>query len=66
MTIRRHVLAGIAAVLAAPLAVSAPAFASDLPDLGGKTVVVVTENAYPRCSSWIPNPARPSAGNMTR
>ncbi|WP_018010305.1 basic amino acid ABC transporter substrate-binding protein [Sinorhizobium medicae] len=47
MTIRRHVLAGIAAVLAAPLAVSAPAFASDLPDLGGKTVVVVTENAYP-------------------
>ncbi|MQV99750.1 transporter substrate-binding domain-containing protein [Sinorhizobium medicae] len=47
MTIRRHVLAGIAAVLAAPLAVSAPAFASDSPDLGGKTVVVVTENAYP-------------------
>ncbi|RVJ14470.1 basic amino acid ABC transporter substrate-binding protein [Sinorhizobium medicae] len=47
MTIRRHVLAGIAAVLAAPLAVSAPAFASDLPDLGGKTVVVVAENAYP-------------------
>ncbi len=47
MTIRRRVLAGIAAVLAVPFAVSAPVFASDLPDLGGKTVVVVTENAYP-------------------
>ena len=47
MTIRRHVLAGIAAALAVPFAFSAPAVASDLPDLGGKTVVVVTENAYP-------------------
>ncbi|MFQ6158116.1 basic amino acid ABC transporter substrate-binding protein [Sinorhizobium meliloti] len=47
MTILRRVLAGIAAVLAVPFAVPAPVFASDLPDLGGKTVVVVTENAYP-------------------
>ncbi|WP_026615381.1 basic amino acid ABC transporter substrate-binding protein [Ensifer aridi] len=47
MTIRRHVLAGIVAALAVPFAFSAPVLASDLPDLGGKTVVVVTENAYP-------------------
>jgi polar amino acid transport system substrate-binding protein len=40
---RRAVLAGLAAVALMP----AVAFASDLPDLGGKTVVVVTENAYP-------------------
>ncbi len=40
---RRTVLAGLAAAALMP----AVAFASDLPDLGGKTVVVVTENAYP-------------------
>ena len=40
---RRAVLAGLAAAALMPAA----AFASDLPDLGGKTVVVVTENAYP-------------------
>lgn len=40
---RRSILAGLAAAVLAPLA----AFAADLPDLGGKTVVVVTENAYP-------------------
>jgi polar amino acid transport system substrate-binding protein len=40
---RRTVLAGLAAAVLMP----AVAFASDLPDLGGKTVVVVTENAYP-------------------
>ncbi|AOF90089.1 basic amino acid ABC transporter substrate-binding protein [Sinorhizobium sp. RAC02] len=40
---RRAVLAGLAAAALMP----AVAFASDLPDLGGKTVVVVTENAYP-------------------
>ncbi|MFT4162351.1 basic amino acid ABC transporter substrate-binding protein [Shinella sp.] len=40
---RRAVLAGLAAAALMP----AIAFASDLPDLGGKTVVVVTENAYP-------------------
>ena len=40
---RRTVLAGLAAAALMP----AVALASDLPDLGGKTVVVVTENAYP-------------------
>lgn len=43
MLFRRAVLAGLSALVLAPLAVSA----ADLPDLGGKTVVVVTENAYP-------------------
>ncbi len=43
MLFRRTVLAGFAALVLAPLA----AFAAELPDLGGKTVVVVTENAYP-------------------
>jgi polar amino acid transport system substrate-binding protein len=40
---RRSVLAGLAAAALMP----AVALASDLPDLGGKTAVVVTENAYP-------------------
>ncbi|MXN53106.1 transporter substrate-binding domain-containing protein [Shinella sp. AETb1-6] len=40
---RRTVLAGLAAAVLMP----AVALASELPDLGGKTVVVVTENAYP-------------------
>jgi polar amino acid transport system substrate-binding protein len=40
---RRAVLAGLAAATFMP----ALAFAADLPDLAGKTVVVVTENAYP-------------------
>ena len=35
------------AALAIALAAASPTFAQDLPDLGGKTVVVVTENAYP-------------------
>jgi len=43
MTLRRTVLFGLAALALSPLA----AAASDLPDLAGKTVVVVTENAYP-------------------
>jgi len=43
MFFRRTVLAGLTAVMLSPLA----AFAASLPDLGGKTVVVVTENAYP-------------------
>ncbi len=43
MFFRRTVLAGLTAVMFSPLA----AFAASLPDLGGKTVVVVTENAYP-------------------
>ena len=40
---RRAVLAGLTAAVLLPAA----AFAQDLPDLGGKSVVVVTENAYP-------------------
>lgn len=43
MLFRRTVLAGFAAALLAPVA----AFAADLPDLKGKALVVVTENAYP-------------------
>ncbi len=43
MLSRRALLAGLAALVVAPLSASA----ADLPDLGGKTVVVVTENAYP-------------------
>ena len=43
MLFRRTVLAGLTAALLSPLA----ATAAELPDLGGKTVVVVTENAYP-------------------
>src|SRR6201991_4859520 len=39
----RFVLAGLAALALSPIAV----FAADLPNLNGKTVVVVTENAYP-------------------
>lgn len=40
---RRTVLAGLVAAALMP----AVTLASDLPDLGGKAVVVVTENAYP-------------------
>lgn len=43
MLFRRAVLAGLSALALLPLAANA----TDLPDLGGKTVVVVTENAYP-------------------
>lgn len=43
MTPRRTFLLGLAALILTPLAVHA----ASLPDLGGKTVVVVTENAYP-------------------
>ena len=43
MLFRRAVLAGLSALALVPFA----AHASDLPDLGGKSVVVVTENAYP-------------------
>lgn len=43
MPSRRALLAGLAAFVVAPLST----LAADLPDLGGKTVVVVTENAYP-------------------
>ena len=40
---RRAVLAGLTAAVLLPVST----FAQDLPDLGGKSVVVVTENAYP-------------------
>ncbi|MDZ7872991.1 MAG: transporter substrate-binding domain-containing protein [Rhizobium sp.] len=43
MLFRRAVLAGLSALALLPLSANA----TDLPDLGGKTVVVVTENAYP-------------------
>lgn len=43
MLFRRTVLAGLTALILSPLA----ATAAELPDLKGKTVVVVTENAYP-------------------
>lgn len=43
MPFRRSFLAGLTVFVLAPCLVSA----ADLPDLGGKTVVVVTENAYP-------------------
>ncbi|MBB3391299.1 polar amino acid transport system substrate-binding protein [Rhizobium sp. BK275] len=43
MFFRRTVLAGLTAAMLSPLG----AFAAGLPDLGGKTVIVVTENAYP-------------------
>lgn len=43
MFTRRTVLGGLAALSLSTL----PVIAADLPDLGGKTVVVVTENAYP-------------------
>ena len=43
MLFRRTVLAGLSTLALMPLS----AAAADLPDLGGRTVVVVTENAYP-------------------
>jgi polar amino acid transport system substrate-binding protein len=43
MTFRRSFLLGLAALALSPLTT----LAADLPDLKGKTVVVVTENAYP-------------------
>lgn len=43
MTTRRLFLAALAALSATPIMVQA----ADLPDLKGRTVVVVTENAYP-------------------
>jgi polar amino acid transport system substrate-binding protein len=43
MPFRRNLLLGFAALVLSPLVT----LAADLPDLKGKTVVVVTENAYP-------------------
>src|SRR6201991_1236308 len=50
----RFVLAGLAALLLTPFA----ALAADLPNLGGKTVVVVTENAYPPLQFIDPKPGK--------
>ncbi len=45
---RRTFLAGLSALALMPLTLTPlAATAAELPDLGGKTVVVVTENAYP-------------------
>lgn len=38
---------GVTGALTLALGLTAPAFAQDVPDLGGREVVVVTENAYP-------------------
>src|SRR5215467_4394848 len=43
MTFRRSFLLGLTALVLAPFA----SFAADLPNLNGRKVVVVTENAYP-------------------
>ena len=37
----------VLAAIALSLALAAPAAAQDLPDLGGRTIKAVTENAYP-------------------
>ena len=62
MTKSKLLLAALLACLLAPVA----ALADTLPDLGGKKVVVVTENAYPPLQFIDPRPASRSAGNMTR
>ncbi|NEJ70086.1 transporter substrate-binding domain-containing protein [Rhizobium phaseoli] len=55
MLFRRTVLAGLAALTLLPLA----AMAAELPDLGGKSVVVVTENAYPPLQFVDPKSGKP-------
>ncbi|MFP5077457.1 transporter substrate-binding domain-containing protein [Rhizobium sp. YIM 134829] len=47
MPTRRTLLAALAVLSAAPAFLSLPAAAADLPDLKGRAVTVVTENAYP-------------------
>lgn len=48
MTPTRRAFASFAAAAALPMALGTlPAFAQSLPDLGGREIVVVTENAYP-------------------
>lgn len=54
-------VATVIAGLIAAVFLVAGASAQALPDLDGRTVVVVTENA----NSSIPRPAARSAGNMT-
>jgi polar amino acid transport system substrate-binding protein len=51
MLLRRAVLAGLSALMLAPLG----AMAANLPDLNGMKVVVVTENAYPPLQFVDPN-----------
>ncbi|EJB05099.1 periplasmic component of amino acid ABC-type transporter/signal transduction system [Rhizobium leguminosarum bv. trifolii WSM597] len=55
MLFRRTVLASFAALALAPFAASA----AGLPDLGGKSVVVVTENAYPPLQFVDPKSGKP-------
>ncbi|RFB87891.1 basic amino acid ABC transporter substrate-binding protein [Rhizobium leguminosarum bv. trifolii] len=55
MLFRRTVLASFAALALAPLAASA----AELPNLGGKNVVVVTENAYPPLQFVDPKSGKP-------
>ena len=62
MTKSKLLLAGLLALMLAPVA----AFAQALPDLGGKKVVVVTKTPIRRCSSSMPRRENRSAGNMMR
>ena len=41
------IIKSLAAAVLATVVAQAAAVAAELPDLGGKSVVVVTENAYP-------------------
>ncbi|WP_105384534.1 transporter substrate-binding domain-containing protein [Neorhizobium alkalisoli] len=54
MLLRRTLIAGLAAITLAPAAVSA-----ELPDLKGRKVVVVTENAYPPLQFVDPKSGQP-------
>ena len=56
----------LAAALLAALILPLAAHAQALPDLAGRKVVVVTENAYFPLQFVDPQAASRSAGNMTR
>jgi polar amino acid transport system substrate-binding protein len=63
MTISKRQFLGLAvAMMVAPVIASA----QGLPDLNGRKVVVVTENAYPPLQFVDPKTGKRSAGNMTR
>ena len=55
MTITKRMFLGLLAVLALPIAAGAQA----LPDLAGRKVVVVTENAYPPLQFVDPKDGKP-------
>ncbi|MGV8937688.1 MAG: transporter substrate-binding domain-containing protein [Allorhizobium sp.] len=55
MFLRRAFLAGLAALALSPLS----AWSADLPDLAGRSVVVVTENAYPPLQFVDPKSGQP-------